>query len=72
MKKSTSIKLAPDSVLIGLDWAKQKHDICLLTEDGTFEYSSIEQDGIKLKQWLDAWVWYFLEKSEAQNVPQMS
>ena len=53
MKKSTSIKLAPDSVLIGLDWAKQKHDICLLAEDGMFEYRSIEQDGIKLKRWLD-------------------
>lgn len=53
MKKSTSIKLAPDSVLIGLDWAKQKHDTCLLAEDGTLEYSSVEQNGIQLKHWLD-------------------
>lgn len=53
MKKSTSIKPATDSVLIGLDWAKQKHDICILTEDETFEYARIEQDGLQLKQWLD-------------------
>ena len=53
MEKSTNIKFAADSVLIGLDWAKQKHDICLLAEDGTFEYGSIEQDGSKLKHWLN-------------------
>jgi transposase len=53
MKESTSIKLASDSVLIGLDWAKNKHDTCLLAEDGTLEYGSIEQDQIKLNHWLD-------------------
>ncbi len=53
MKQSTNTKLAANSVLIGLDWAKQKHDICLLAEDGTLEYGSIEQNAIKLKHWLD-------------------
>jgi hypothetical protein len=54
MIKPTSIKLASDSVLIGLDWAKNKHDTCLLAEDGTLEYGSIEQDQIKLNHWLDS------------------
>ena len=54
MKKSTSIKLASDSVLIGLDWAKNKHDTCLLAENGTLEYGCIEQDQIKLNHWLDS------------------
>lgn len=53
MKKSTSIKLTHDSVLIGLDWAKNKHDTCLLAEDGKLEYGCIEQDQIKLNHWLD-------------------
>lgn len=53
MEKPTSIKLASDSVLIGLDWAKNKHDTCLVAEDGTLEYGSIEQDQIKLNHWLD-------------------
>lgn len=53
MKKPTSINLAADSVLIGLDWAKEKHDTCLLAEDGTLEYGRIEQDTIKLHHWLD-------------------
>ena len=53
MKNPTSTKLAADSVLIGLDWAKEKHDTCLLAEDGTLEYGRIEQNAIKLQQWLD-------------------
>jgi len=53
MKNPTSTKLAADSVFIGLDWAKEKHDTCLLAEDGTLEYGRIEQNAIKLQQWLD-------------------
>lgn len=53
MEKPTSIKQAADCVLIGLDWAKDKHDTCLLAEDGTLEYGRIEQDAIKLDHWLN-------------------
>lgn len=53
MEKPTSKKLLTDSVLIGLDWAKEKHDTCLLAEDGSLEHGRIEQDTIKLHHWLD-------------------
>lgn len=53
MIKSTNIKTNSDSVLIGLDWAKEKHDYCLLTPEGEYEPGQIEQDDIKLYDWLD-------------------
>jgi len=53
MKKSTSIKPDTDSVLIGLDWAKDKHDFCLQSPCGQCETGQIEQDYTKLHDWLD-------------------
>lgn len=53
MKESTRPNIAPGSVLIGLDWAKDKHDYCLLTPEGTYEPGRVEQDDAKLRHWLD-------------------
>lgn len=53
MTQSTSIKIAHGPVLIGLDWAKQKHDICLMAEDGTLEYDCIGHNALTLERWLD-------------------
>ena len=53
MKKTTRINPDSDSVLIGLDWAKDKHDYCLQTPEGEYEFGQIEQDYIKLHDWLD-------------------
>lgn len=53
MSKSTRPNIAPGSVLIGLDWAKAKHDYCLLTPEGTCESGQVEQDDAKLRHWLD-------------------
>lgn len=53
MKKSTRINPDADSVLIGLDWAKDKHDYCLQTPEGEYEFGQIDQDTIKLHSWLD-------------------
>ena len=53
MKKSTSIKPATNSVLIGIDWAKDKHDFCLQSPCGHCESGQIEQDDIKLHSWLN-------------------
>lgn len=53
MTKSTSINLAPGSLLIGLDWAKNKHDYCLQTPEGRYETGQVEQDDAKLHHWLE-------------------
>ena len=53
MKKTTRINPDSDSVLIGLDWAKDKHDYCLQTPEGEYEFGQIEQNYIKLHDWLD-------------------
>ena len=53
MNKSTSINLAPGSLMIGLDWAKYKHDFCLKTPEGHYETGQVEQDDTKLLHWLD-------------------
>ncbi|CAA6697741.1 MULTISPECIES: IS110 family transposase, partial [unclassified Lentimonas] len=64
MKKPTSIKPDRDSVLIGLDWAKEKHDYCLQTPEGDYEFGQIEQDDIKLHDWLD----YLSERFEGRRL----
>jgi len=53
MSESTRPNIAPGSVLIGLDWAKAKHDYCLLTPEGTCESGQVAQDDAKLRHWLD-------------------
>lgn len=53
MKQSTRAKVAADSVLIGLDWAKAKHDYCLLGPDGESESGQVEQEESQLQRWLD-------------------
>lgn len=53
MNKPTRPKIASGSVLIGLDWAKAKHDYCLLTPEGAYESGQVEQDQSKLQHWLD-------------------
>lgn len=53
MSESTRSNIAPGSVLIGLDWAKAKHDYSLLTPEGDHESGQVEQDDAKLRQWLD-------------------
>lgn len=53
MSESTRPNIASGSVLIGLDWAKNKHDYCLLTPEGICEPGQVEQDQAKLQHWLD-------------------
>lgn len=53
MNEATSKKPVSHSILIGLDWAKAKHDYCLFTPEGDFESGQIEQDDAKLRHWLD-------------------
>lgn len=52
MSESTRPNIVPGSVLIGLDWAKAKHDYCLFTPEGDYESGQVEQDDAKLRQWL--------------------
>jgi hypothetical protein len=54
MNESTSINIAPGSVLIGLDWAKRKHDFCLKTPEGDYESGQVEHDQSKLRQLIDS------------------
>lgn len=53
MKESTRVIIESGSVLIGLDWAKAKHDYCLLRPDGEFESGQVEQEESALRHWLD-------------------
>ena len=54
MSESTRQNIDYDPVLIGLDWAKAKHDYCLLGPDEQSEYGQVEHDEDKLRQWLDS------------------
>lgn len=53
MDKSTSINIAADSVLIGLDWAKHKHDFCMKTPEGDYESGQVEHDQTELRHLVD-------------------
>jgi hypothetical protein len=53
MNKAKSKNPAPESILIGLDWAKAKHDYCLLTSEGNYEFGQVKQDDAKLRHLLD-------------------
>lgn len=53
MKQSTRENPADDSVLIGLDWAKAKHDFCALAPDGRSEAGQVNQEESQLQKWLD-------------------
>lgn len=50
MNESTSINIAAGSVLIGLDWAKRKHDYCLKTPKGGYESGQVEHGQAELHQ----------------------
>jgi transposase len=54
MSESTRQNIDSDPVLIGLDWAKAKHDYCLLGPQEESENGQVEHDEGKLRQWLDS------------------
>lgn len=53
MKKSINTSPACGSILVGLDWAKHKHDICFLNEEAELEYGQVEQNQAGLDLWLE-------------------
>jgi transposase len=56
MNKSTSKNPANPTLvplLVGLDWAKNKHDFCFKTPDGEYENGQVEHDQAKLDHWVD-------------------
>ncbi|WP_018984925.1 IS110 family RNA-guided transposase [Salinimonas chungwhensis] len=40
------------SVLIGLDWARAKHDVCLQYADGTREFAVVKHSAEAIEQWI--------------------
>ncbi len=40
------------SVLIGLDWADAKHDVCMQYSDGTREFAVIKHSAEAIEQWI--------------------
>jgi len=64
MNKSTSINIASGSLLIGLDWAKHKHDYCLKTPEGGYERGQVEHGQAELRQLID----YLSGRFEGQRI----
>ena len=40
------------SVLIGLDWASSKHDVCIQYADGTRELAVVKHSAEAIEQWI--------------------
>lgn len=64
MNESTSINIAPGSVLIGLDWAKHKHDFRLKTPEGNYESGQVEHGQTELRHLID----YLSGRFEGQRI----